>query len=61
MKRYIWQPAAFFIVGLGLYIYNGVTWNGWSEYMFHIIGYFVICMALAWALWKKESFKNNNK
>lgn len=58
MKRYIWQPVAFFAVGLGFYIYNGVTWNTWTEYVFHIIAYALICGALAWSLYKKEKLQN---
>jgi len=59
MKRYIWQPLAFLVVGLGFYIYNGVTWNTWMTYLWHIVGYVVILGALSWALYKKEQYKNN--
>ena len=59
MKRYVWQPVAFFDVGLGFYIYNGVTWNTWMTYLPHIVIYAVICGALAWSLYKKEQFKNS--
>jgi len=57
MKRYIWQPIAFLLVGLGFYINNGVKWNAWMDYLPHIIGYAVICAALCWALYKKEQYK----
>ena len=58
IKRYQWQPVAFFLTGLGFYIYNGVNWNGWIEYLPHIIGYAVICGALAWALSRKHRLSN---
>lgn len=58
IKRYQWQPVAFFLTGLGFYIYNGVNWNGWIEYLPHIIGYAVICGALAWALCRKHRLNN---
>lgn len=58
MKRYIWQPVAFFLVGLGFYIYNGITWNTWLTYLPHILGYALICAALVWALYKKEQYQN---
>ncbi len=57
MKRYIWQPIAFFIVGLFFYCYNGITWNTWGDYLPHIIGYAAICGALSWSLHKKEKLK----
>lgn len=57
MKKYIWQPLAFFVVGLGFYIYNGVTWHTWLTYLPHILGYVVICAALAWARYKQEQLK----
>lgn len=61
MKRYIWQPVAFFLVGIGFYIYNGVTWNTWTAYLPHILGYAVICGTLMWALYRKEQYKNKIK
>ena len=33
MKRYIWQPIAFFAAGFGFYLYNGITWNTWLTYL----------------------------
>ena len=60
MKRFIWQPIALFAVGVGFYIYNGVTWNTWLTYLPHIIGYVVICGALSWALYKKEQLTTKN-
>ncbi|MBQ0046164.1 MAG: hypothetical protein KBT33_01460 [Prevotellaceae bacterium] len=59
MKRYIWQPIAFFCVGLAFYIYFGITWNAWIQNLPHIIGYAVICICLWWALKKKETYKHN--
>ena len=58
MKRYIWQPLAFFAAGLGFYIYNGVTWNTWDKYLPHVVGYAIICSGLSWALYTKEKLKN---
>lgn len=58
MKRYIWQPLAFFAVGLGFYIYNGVTWHTWDAYLPHVVGYAIICSGLSWALYTKEKLKN---
>lgn len=57
MKRYIVQPLAFFLAGLGFYIYNGVTWHTWMVYLPHIIGYAVICGLLSWSLYKKAQYK----
>ncbi|MDE5550841.1 MAG: hypothetical protein K2I99_05760 [Bacteroidaceae bacterium] len=57
MKRFIWQPIAFFTVGLFFYCYNGITWNTWGDYLPHIIGYAAICGALSWSLCKKEKLK----
>ena len=58
MKRYIWQPIAFFVAGLGFYLYYGITWNTWMSNLPHILGYALICVALSWALYKKEQLKN---
>ena len=58
MKRYVWQPIAFFAVGFGFYLYNGITWNTWLTYLPHILGYAAICVALVWALYKKEQYQN---
>ena len=58
MKRYVWQPVAFFAAGLGFYIYNGITWHTWLTYLPHILGYAAICSALMWALYKKEQYQN---
>lgn len=58
MKRYIWQPLAFFAVGVGFYIYNGVTWNTWGKYLPLVACYAIICGALSWALYTKEKLKN---
>ena len=60
MKRYIWQPVAFFAVGLGFYLYNGIVWNTWLTYLPHILGYVAICGALVWALYKKEHYQSNS-
>ncbi|MBQ6965402.1 MAG: hypothetical protein IJP82_06900 [Bacteroidaceae bacterium] len=60
MKIYVWQPLAFFVVGLGFYIYNGVTWNTWVNYLPHIIGYALICGALAWARYRQEQLKKQS-
>lgn len=57
MKRYIWQPVAFFAVGIGFYIYNGVIWNTWDKYLPIIATYAIICGGLAWALYTKEKLK----
>ena len=58
MKRYIWQPIAFFAAGLGFYLYTGFTWNTWLTSLPHILGYAAICGALAWALYRKEQLQN---
>ena len=49
---------AFFAAGLGFYIYNGVTWNTWSQYLPLVACYALICAALSWALYTKEKLKN---
>lgn len=61
MKRYIIQPIAFFLAGLGFYIYNGVTWNTWMDYLPHIIGYAAICGLLSWSLYKKAEYKKKRQ
>jgi hypothetical protein len=58
MKRYLWQPIAFFTVGFAFYTYNGITWNTWLTYLPHILGYAAICVALGWALYKKSKFNS---
>ena len=60
MKRYIWQPVAFFAVGLGFSLYSGIVWNTWLTYLPHILGYVAICGALAWALYKKEQYQSKS-
>ena len=57
MKKYIWQPLAFFSVGLAFYIYYGVTWNAWVANLPHIMVYAVICAALAWARHRQEKLR----
>lgn len=61
MKRYIIQPIAYFLAGLGFYIYNGVTWNTWMDYLPHIIGYAAICGLLSWSLYKKAEYKKKRQ
>lgn len=58
MKRYVWQPVAFFCAGLGFYLYNGIVWNTWLTYLPHILAYAAICGALSWALYRKEQFQS---
>jgi len=57
MKRYIWVPAAFFLVGCAFYIYYGLTWNAWMKNLPNILIYIVIVCALSWALYKKDKLK----
>lgn len=59
MKKHVWMPIAFFLTGIAFYIYFGVTWNAWTKNLPNIAIYAVICLALCWALKKKESFKQN--
>ena len=59
MKRYVWQPIAFFAVGVGFYIYNGIVWNTWMTYLPHILGYALICAGLAWARYKQDKMQNS--
>ena len=61
MKRYIWQPIAFFIVGLAFYIYYGVTWNAWMKNLPLIIVYAAICGALAWARYRQAQYKTSHQ
>lgn len=61
MKRHKWVPIAFFIVGTVFYIYFGITWNAWIKNLPNIAIYAVICLALWWALKKKEQYKNSHK
>ena len=59
MRTYILRPVISAIGGLTFYIYNGVVWNTWMEYLPHIIAYMVILTALGWALYKKEQIKRS--
>ncbi len=61
MKRHIWQPIAFFIVGICFYVYYGVTWNAWIENLPLIIIYGFLMGALSWALWKKQQLKERRE
>ena len=62
MKRsYKWLPALLFLVGLAVYIYYGITWNAWEKNLPNIIINAVICLALWWALKKKDSFKKDKE
>jgi len=60
IKKHILVPAAFFCIGLAVYIYNGVNWNTWKMYLPNILIYLGIVLALGWALKKKEQLKNKN-
>jgi len=47
-------PALLMLVGIGFYVYYGVTWNAWRENIANLLIYIVIIGALFWALRKKE-------
>lgn len=61
MKKYIWMPTAFFIVGLAFYVYYGITWNSWMENLPNILIYLVVVVALSWSLKRKEKFQNERE
>ncbi len=61
MKRHIWVPTAFFLVGLAFYVYYGITWNAWMKNLPNICIYAVIVVGLGWSLWKKDQYANNRK
>jgi len=47
-------PALLMLVGIGFYVYYGVTWNAWRENIANLLIYILIIGALFWALRKKE-------
>lgn len=53
------MPTAFFIVGIIFYVYYGITWNAWTTNLPNMGIYAVICIALWWALKKKDELANN--
>lgn len=61
IKKHIFMPSAFLIVGLAFYTYYGITWNAWMKNLPNIIIYTLIVVALAWALKKKEALKEQNQ
>ncbi|MCR5312134.1 MAG: hypothetical protein K6E54_00525 [Bacteroidaceae bacterium] len=61
MKRYIWMPIAFFVVGCAFYIYFGITYNAWMDNLYKIVIYAFIVIALHWALKKKDEYNEERK
>ena len=67
MKRFrksIILPLLLAIIGLAFYIYYGITYKAWTDNLPNIIIFFIIIVALAWTLRKKEKYekeRNNTK
>lgn len=59
IKKHVWMPIAFFCVGIIFYVYYGITWNAWTSNLPNMGIYAVICIALWWALKKKDELANN--
>ena len=64
MKRFrksIILPLLLGVMGLGFYIYYGVSYRAWTDNLPNIIIFFFIIIALAWALRKKEKYEEERK
>lgn len=62
-RKSIILPLLLGILGLGFYIYYGISYRAWIDNLPNIIIFFFIIIALAWALRKKEKYEaeRNNK
>ncbi len=57
MKRHVWMPIAFFLTGTAFYVYYGITWNAWRHNLPNLAIYALICIALWWALKKRDKYR----
>ena len=60
-RKSIILPLLLGIMGLGFYIYYGVSYRAWTDNLQNIIIFFFIIIALAWALRKKEKYEEERK
>jgi len=61
MKKSQWLPIALFLAGAAFYVNYGIEYNAWMKNLPLIIIDFVICVALFFALRKKEEMRNDKK
>lgn len=61
IPRSTYLPALLMLVGIGFYVYYGVTWNAWRENLANLIIYVVIIGALFWSLRKKEEMTKDRR
>ncbi len=57
MKKSTWLPLALALMGAAFYINYGIEYNAWIKNLPLIIIDVVICVALFFALRKKEEYK----
>lgn len=57
ISRSTYLPLLLLLVGIGFYVYYGVTWNAWHENIANLIIYVVIIVALFLSLRKKEELE----
>ena len=57
MKKSTWLPPALLLVGIAFYVYYGIEYNAWIKNLPLIIIDLLICVALFFALRKKERFR----
>jgi len=56
IKKSTYLPVLLLLFGAGFYVYNGLKWNSWRENLANMVIYFVIILALWWALRTKERY-----
>ncbi len=61
MKKSRWLPLVLFLAGAAFYVNYGIEYNAWVKNLPLIIIDFAICVALFFALRKKEIMEKNRK
>lgn len=62
MKRFApnfpkWIPIVLLLIGVGIYVYYGVTTHAWRQNFADFIVYTVVMLTLLWALLRKDEKK----
>ncbi|MBQ4277721.1 MAG: hypothetical protein II750_06435 [Bacteroidaceae bacterium] len=61
MKKSTWLPPALLLAGIAFYVNYGIEYNAWVENLPLIIIDLLICVALFFALRKKESLSRERQ
>ena len=63
IKRYKILPPLLLLVGVGVYVWDGLQWNSWGfdGNLGKLTAYVCIVLLLGFMLWKKEQIRKDRK